>query len=130
VNCSSLNYKDGLCIGPGDAVVLTGGRVGEAHWGGCAQRARVRADGLVQLPKGLTVRQAMAIGTAGADHSVLPPHTILRHSGLQGIRDGPTIPPEALPRAAPDPPPMGRFSPAPRAGGCPRRERRRCGCSR
>ena len=50
---------------PGDAVVLTGWRVGEVHWGGYAQKARVKADWLVPLPPGLTTRQAMAIGTAG-----------------------------------------------------------------
>lgn len=95
VEYSTLNYKDGLCIGsggglvrtyphvpgidfsgtvvssddaryaPGDKVVLTGWRVGEAHWGGYAQKARVKADWLVPLPEGLTTRQAMAIGTAG-----------------------------------------------------------------
>ncbi|MBC7158294.1 MAG: acryloyl-CoA reductase, partial [Rhodobacteraceae bacterium] len=92
---STLNYKDGLCLGsggglvrkwphvpgidfsgvvaasddpryaPGDKVVLTGWRVGEAHWGGHATRARVRADWLVPLPEGLGLRQAMAVGTAG-----------------------------------------------------------------
>jgi acrylyl-CoA reductase (NADPH) len=92
---STLNYKDGLCLGPGaglvrkyphvpgvdfsgtveassdpryrpgDPVVLTGWRVGEAHWGGYAEKARVKADWLVPLPEGLTLRQAMAIGTAG-----------------------------------------------------------------
>ncbi len=95
VEYSTLNYKDGLCIGPGgglvrtyphvpgidfsgtvetstdsrykpgDKVVLTGWRVGEAHWGGYAQKARVKADWLVPLPKGLTTRAAMAVGTAG-----------------------------------------------------------------
>ncbi len=50
---------------PGDKVVLTGWRVGEAHWGGYAQKARVRADWLVPLPAGLDTRQAMAVGTAG-----------------------------------------------------------------
>ena len=95
VEYSTLNYKDGLCLGaggglvrawphvpgidfagtveastdpryaPGDAVLLTGWRVGEAHWGGYAQKARVRADWLVPLPAGLTTRQAMAVGTAG-----------------------------------------------------------------
>lgn len=96
VEYSTINYKDGLCLGPGggglvrqyphvpgidfagsvtdssdaryhpgDKVVLTGWRVGEAHWGGYAQRARVRADWLVPLPRGLTTRQAMAVGTAG-----------------------------------------------------------------
>lgn len=95
VDYSTLNYKDGLCIGPGgglvrtyphvpgidfagtvedsrdarykpgDRVVLTGWRVGEAHWGGYAQKARVKADWLVPLPQGLGARQAMAVGTAG-----------------------------------------------------------------
>ena len=95
VEYSTLNYKDGLCLGaggglvrhwphvpgidfagrveassdprysPGDKVVLTGWRVGEAHWGGYAQKARVRADWLVPLPDGLTTRAAMAVGTAG-----------------------------------------------------------------
>ena len=50
---------------PGDRVVLTGWRVGEVHWGGYAQKARVKADWLVPLPAGLTTRQAMAVGTAG-----------------------------------------------------------------
>ncbi len=50
---------------PGDKVVLTGWRVGEVHWGGYAQRARVKADWLVPLPAGMTTRQAMAVGTAG-----------------------------------------------------------------
>lgn len=92
---STLNYKDGLCITgmgglvrtyphvpgidfagtvetssdlryrAGDKVILTGWRVGEVWWGGYAQKARVKADWLVPLPKGLTTRQAMAIGTAG-----------------------------------------------------------------
>ncbi|MBU3035233.1 acryloyl-CoA reductase [Tritonibacter mobilis] len=50
---------------PGDKVVLTGWRVGEAHWGGYSQKARVKADWLVPLPGGITARQAMAVGTAG-----------------------------------------------------------------
>ena len=95
VEYSTVNYKDGLCIGPGgglvrnyphvpgidfagtveasddarykkgDKVVLTGWRVGEAYWGGYSQKARVKADFLVPLPKGLTTQQAMAVGTAG-----------------------------------------------------------------
>ena len=95
VDYSTVNYKDGLCVGPGgglvrnyphvpgidfagtvedsndprfnvgDKVVLTGWRVGEAHWGGYSQKARVKADWLVPLPDGLTTRQAMAVGTAG-----------------------------------------------------------------
>ncbi len=92
---STLNYKDGLAItgkGPvvrkfpmvpgidlagtvrasshpgcraGDRVVLNGWGVGETHWGGLAQVARLRGDWLVPLPDALTPRQAMAIGTAG-----------------------------------------------------------------
>jgi len=56
---SDARYK------PGDKVVLTGWRVGEVHWGGYSQKARVKADWLVPLPSGLTTRQAMAVGTAG-----------------------------------------------------------------
>ncbi|PRY94704.1 acrylyl-CoA reductase (NADPH) [Hasllibacter halocynthiae] len=50
---------------PGDEVVLTGWRVGEAHWGGYAGMARVKGEWLVPLPEGLNLRQAMAVGTAG-----------------------------------------------------------------
>jgi acrylyl-CoA reductase (NADPH) len=49
----------------GDAVVLNGWGVGETHWGGLSQRARVNGDWLVPLPAAFTPRQAMAIGTAG-----------------------------------------------------------------
>jgi acrylyl-CoA reductase (NADPH) len=95
VEYSTLNYKDGLIIKnkaplvrayphvpgvdfagrvvdsahpgyrPGDAVVLTGWGVGERHWGGYAQRARVKGDWLVPLPQGWRTQHAMAIGTAG-----------------------------------------------------------------
>ena len=50
---------------PGQAVVLTGWRVGETRWGGYAQRARVDADMLVPLPKRFSARTAMLLGTAG-----------------------------------------------------------------
>jgi acrylyl-CoA reductase (NADPH) len=50
---------------PGDPVVLTGWRVGEAHWGGYAEKARVKAAWLVPRPAELSALQAMAIGTAG-----------------------------------------------------------------
>lgn len=50
---------------PGDAVILNGWGVGENHWGGLAQKARVKADWLVPMPAGMEARQAMAIGTAG-----------------------------------------------------------------
>lgn len=112
VDYSTLNYKDGLCIGPGgglvrtyphvpgidfagtveasqdpryapgDKVVLTGWRVGEVHWGGYAQKARVKADWLVPLPQSISTRDAMAVGTAGLtsmlavmalqDHGLVP----------------------------------------------------------
>ncbi|WP_236232484.1 acrylyl-CoA reductase (NADPH) [Pseudomonas tohonis] len=95
VDYSTLNYKDGLAItgkGPvvrsfpmvagidlagtveasdspsfkvGDKVLLNGWGVGETHWGGLAQKARLKADWLIPLPAGFTPRQAMAIGTAG-----------------------------------------------------------------
>jgi acrylyl-CoA reductase (NADPH) len=61
----TVESSDDPRFAPGDAVVLTGWRVGETHWGGHASRARVRADWLVPLPQGLTARAAMAIGTAG-----------------------------------------------------------------
>jgi acrylyl-CoA reductase (NADPH) len=95
IEYSTLNYKDALAItgkGPvvrqfplvpgidfagtvdessnpsykrGDKVLLNGWGVGEAHWGGLAQVARVKADWLIPLPGALTGRQAMAVGTAG-----------------------------------------------------------------
>lgn len=95
VQYSTLNYKDGLAItgkGPvvrkfplvpgidlvgtvessshegiavGDAVVLNGWGVGEGHWGGLAQKARLKGEWLVPLPMAFTPKQAMAIGTAG-----------------------------------------------------------------
>ena len=124
VEYSTVNYKDGLCIGPGgglvrnyphvpgidfagtveassddrykpgDKVVLTGWRVGEAHWGGYAQKARVKADWLVPLPAGLDARQAMAVGTAGftamlavmalEDHGMAPGHGPVLVTGAAG----------------------------------------------
>ena len=95
VSHSTLNYKDGLAITgrgpvvrrfpmvpgidlagvveesthpdyqPGDAVVLNGWGVGEVHWGGLAQKARLDGDWLIPLPARFSPRQAMAIGTAG-----------------------------------------------------------------
>jgi acrylyl-CoA reductase (NADPH) len=95
VTHSTLNYKDGLILAglgrivrkyphvpgidfagtvetsnspdfkPGDKVVLTGWRVGEWYWGGYAQKARVKGEWLVRLPAGISLQQAMAIGTAG-----------------------------------------------------------------
>lgn len=118
VEYSTVNYKDGLCIGPGgglvrnyphipgidfagtveksddaryapgDKVVLTGWRVGEAHWGGYAQKARVKADWLVPLPEGLDTRQAMAVGTAG--FTAMLAVMALEDHGLQ-TGDGPVL---------------------------------------
>ena len=95
VEFSTLNYKDGLAITgkspvvrrfpmvpgidfvgtveqsthddyqQGDKVVLNGWGVGEVHWGGLAQKARVNGDWLVPLPATFSARQAMSIGTAG-----------------------------------------------------------------
>jgi len=95
ISHSTLNYKDGLAItgkGPiirsfpmvpgvdfagvveessnarfkaGDAVLLNGFGVGESHWGGLSQYARVKGDWLIPLPKGLSPARAMALGTAG-----------------------------------------------------------------
>jgi acrylyl-CoA reductase (NADPH) len=79
---------------PGDKVVLTGWRVGEAHWGGYAQKARVKADWLVPLPEGLDTRAAMAVGTAGLtamlavmaleDHGLAPGHGPVLVTGAAG----------------------------------------------
>jgi acrylyl-CoA reductase (NADPH) len=49
----------------GDVVVLNGWGVGEGHWGGLGQKARLKGDWLVALPSAFTPKQAMAIGTAG-----------------------------------------------------------------
>ena len=78
----TVTASDDARYAPGDKVVLTGWRVGEVHWGGYAQMARVKADWLVPLPAGLTTRQAMAVGTAGLtamlavmaleDHGLVP----------------------------------------------------------
>lgn len=92
---SSLNYKDGICVTgkpgvmrsfpmvpgidlagtvvdsatpefvAGDCVVLTGGGLAETQWGGYAEYAKVRKDFLLNLPAGLNMQRAMAIGTAG-----------------------------------------------------------------
>ena len=59
IESSDLRYRQG------DVVLLNGWGVGETHWGGLAQQARVKADWLLPLPAGLTAPQAMAIGTAG-----------------------------------------------------------------
>jgi acrylyl-CoA reductase (NADPH) len=95
VEWSTLNYKDGLAVTgkapvvrrfpmiagidfagtveqsshpqwkAGDKVICTGWGMGETHLGAYAEKARVKGDWLVALPKGLSAREAMAIGTAG-----------------------------------------------------------------
>ena len=50
---------------PGDEVIATGWGLGEQHWGGYSQQARLQADWLLPLPSGLSLQQAMQIGTAG-----------------------------------------------------------------
>jgi acrylyl-CoA reductase (NADPH) len=95
VSYSSLNYKDGLAVTgkgpiinkfpaipgidlvgrvvsseddrfqPGMHVILTGWGVGERHWGGMSERARLKGDWLVPLPAGMSEKDAMLIGTAG-----------------------------------------------------------------
>ena len=92
---AGFNYKDGLCLTgrgglvrdyphvggidfaghviesadarytAGQNVLLHGWKVGERHWGGFSQRARVNADWLVPLPEELSARDAMVLGTAG-----------------------------------------------------------------
>ncbi|WP_395563097.1 acrylyl-CoA reductase (NADPH) [Pseudomonas aeruginosa] len=49
----------------GDRVLLNGWGVGENHWGGLAQKARLKGDWLIPHPAALDERQSMAIGTAG-----------------------------------------------------------------
>ncbi len=95
VEYSTINYKDGLaltdkapvvrkwpmvpgidCAGvivssgnpeyqPGEAFVVTGCELGELHWGGLAQKIKLKSDWLVRLPESMTTSRAMAIGTAG-----------------------------------------------------------------
>ena len=124
VSHSTLNYKDGLAItgkGPvvrrfpmvpgidlvgtvessvhpefavGDPVLLNGWGVGEGHWGGLAQKARLKGDWLVPLPKQFSPQQAMAIGTAGYTamlcilalerHGITPAHGEILVSGAAG----------------------------------------------
>lgn len=95
VHYSSLNYKDGLAVTgrpgvirtfpmvpgvdfagvveesasphfhPGDEVVVTGCGTSEFIWGGYSELARLDQDFVVHLPKGMTLKQSMGIGTAG-----------------------------------------------------------------
>lgn len=117
VEWSTINYKDGLAItgkAPvvrsfplvpgidfagtvvasdharwkvGDQVILNGFGVGEGHWGGLAQMARVKGDWLVALPDGLSTRDAMALGTAGYT-AMLCVQALQRHWAAQGVKPG------------------------------------------
>ncbi len=124
VSYSTLNYKDALAItgeGPvvrrfpmvpgvdlvgiveasshsdyevGDTVLLNGWGVGEKHWGGLAQKARLDGDWLVPLRGRFSPQQAMAVGTAGYTamlcvlalerHGVSPDHGEILVTGAAG----------------------------------------------
>jgi acrylyl-CoA reductase (NADPH) len=71
---------------PGDAVILTGWRVGEVQWGGYAEKARVKASWLVRRPEGLSAAQAMAVGTAGFT-AMLAVMALERHGLRPGVGD-------------------------------------------
>jgi acrylyl-CoA reductase (NADPH) len=61
----TIEYSDDPRWPVGTRVLLNGWGVGEGHWGGLSQYARVKGDWLLQVPPSLTTRQVMAIGTAG-----------------------------------------------------------------
>lgn len=118
VEWAGFNYKDGLALAgkgnivrdyphvpgvdfagrviessdrryhPGQAVILTGWRVGETRWGGFATRARIDADWLVPLPKKLSTRDAMVLGTAGL--TAMLAINRLKGNGLKAS-DGPVL---------------------------------------
>ncbi|HVL77590.1 MAG TPA: alcohol dehydrogenase catalytic domain-containing protein, partial [Noviherbaspirillum sp.] len=118
VEYSTLNYKDGLAITgkspvvrawpmvpgidfagtvetstserfkAGDKVVLNGWGVGELHWGGLAEKARVPAEYLIGLPDTLSTRDAMAIGTAGYT-AMLAAQALERHGVMP--QSGPVL---------------------------------------
>jgi acrylyl-CoA reductase (NADPH) len=118
IEYSTLNYKDGLAVTgkapvvrrfpmiagvdfagvveasshpdwkAGDRVILNGWGLGETHLGAYAEKARVKGDWLVRLPKSMTPRDAMAIGTAG--YTAMLSVLALEHAGLNPAR-GPVI---------------------------------------
>ena len=118
VEWSALNYKDGLAVTgkapvvrrfpmiagidlagtveqssdprwkPGDKVICTGWGMGETHLGAYAEKARVKGDWLVRLPEGMSVRDAMAIGTAG--YTAMLSVLALEKHGL-APKDGPIV---------------------------------------
>lgn len=124
IEYSTINYKDGLAIAnkspvvrkwpmvagidgagvveasihpqwkPGDKVILNGHGAGESHWGCLAQKAKLNGDWLIALPENLSLKQAMAIGTAGytsmlavialAKHGVTPDQGEILVTGAAG----------------------------------------------
>ena len=118
IEYSTLNYKDGLAVtgkapvvrrfpmiagvdfagvveasshpawNAGDRVILNGWGLGETHLGAYAEKARVKGDWLVRLPKSMSPRDAMAIGTAG--YTAMLSVLALEHAGLNPAR-GPVI---------------------------------------
>ncbi|PIE45050.1 MAG: oxidoreductase [Gammaproteobacteria bacterium] len=124
VDYSTLNYKDGLAITgtgkiihhfpmvpgidfagqvidskdnryhPGDKVILTGWGVGEKHWGGMAEKARVQGEWLVPMPQNFSTKKAMMVGTAGftamlcvqalIDHDITPQRGEIIVTGASG----------------------------------------------
>jgi acrylyl-CoA reductase (NADPH) len=121
VEYSTINYKDGLAITgkspvvrkfpmvpgidfagvveksttdawrAGDRVLLNGWGVGEGHWGGFAQKARVNGEWLQRVPEAFTTRQAMAIGTAGYTASLCV-DALVKHGLTPDKRDRPARP--------------------------------------
>lgn len=61
----TVEQSDDERFSPGDRVIGTGWGLGETQWGGYAERAKVDSAGLVHLPDGLSLRDAMVVGTAG-----------------------------------------------------------------
>lgn len=118
VEYSTINYKDGLAImgkpgvvrsypmipgidlagtvtasesssySPGDKIVLNGWDVGEAHWGGLAQKSRLKSEWLVPIPDTFDTKQAAAIGTAG--YTAMLCVLALEEHGV-GTGDGPIL---------------------------------------
>jgi len=118
VECSTVNYKDGLAITgkapvvrrfpmiagvdlagtvessthpkwkPGDHVILNGWGLGETHLGAYAEKARVKGDWLIRRPAGISARNAMAIGTAG--YTAMLAVMALERAGIDPSR-GPVI---------------------------------------
>lgn len=122
---STLNYKDGMIVSglgnmvksyphvpgidlvgtvsdsqspdfkPGDQVILTGWRVGEAHWGGYSTKARAKSEWLVRVPDGLSLKRSMALGTAGLtammsvmvleEHGLVPGGEVLVTGAAGGV---------------------------------------------